>query len=111
MADAVGRLTRRVGVAAVSSGVAHVNALTGVCNAWFDGAPMLLLTSATDSGKFGRGCFQDMDSAGMSRPLCKLAQRVDRPERILRAILPQDREGFAVLMLNARHRQVSHAPS
>ena len=41
MADAVGRLTRRVGVAAASAGVAHINALTGVCNAFFDGSPML----------------------------------------------------------------------
>ena len=46
MADAYGRLTRRVGVCAVSSGVAHINALSGVANAWFDGAPMLLVSGA-----------------------------------------------------------------
>ena len=33
MADAVGRLTRTVGVCTASSGIAHVNALTGVTNA------------------------------------------------------------------------------
>lgn len=38
MADAVGRLTRRVGVCSASSGVAHVNALTGLTNAHFDGS-------------------------------------------------------------------------
>ncbi|NWF56798.1 MAG: thiamine pyrophosphate-binding protein [Syntrophaceae bacterium] len=86
MADAVGRLTRRVGVAAASAGVAHVNALTGVCNAWFDGAPMLLITGATDSATVGRGHFQDMDTVGISRPLCKFAQWLDRPERIPLAV-------------------------
>jgi acetolactate synthase-1/2/3 large subunit len=86
MADAVGRLTRRVGVAATSAGVAHINALTGVCNAWFDGAPMLLITGATDSATVGRGHFQDMDTVGISRPLCKFAQWVDRPERIQLAV-------------------------
>jgi acetolactate synthase-1/2/3 large subunit len=86
MADAVGRLTRRVGVAATSAGVAHINALTGVCNAWFDGAPMLLITGATDSATVGRGHFQDMDTVGISRPLCKFAQWVDRPERIPLAV-------------------------
>ena len=82
MADTLGRLTRRVGVVVTSSGVAHVNALTGVCNAWFDGSPMLLITGATDSAATGRGSFQDMDSVALSRPICKYAQWVTRPERI-----------------------------
>ena len=61
MADAAGRLTRRVGVVAASAGVAHINALTGVGNAFFDGSPLLLITGATDSATVGRGHFQDMD--------------------------------------------------
>ncbi len=86
MADAVGRLTRRVGVAAASAGVAHINALTGVCNAFFDGSPMLLITGATASETVGRGHFQDMDTVRISRPLCKFAQWVDRPGRIPLAV-------------------------
>jgi acetolactate synthase-1/2/3 large subunit len=82
MADTAGRLTRRPGVVATSSGVAHLNALTGVCNAWFDGSPMLLITGATDSATAGRGNFQDMDSVALSRPICKYAQGVNRVERI-----------------------------
>ena len=85
MADAAGRLTRQVGVAATSAGVAHINALTGVCNAFFDGSPMLLITGASIS-ELGRGHFQDMDSVRISRPLCKFAQWVDRPERIPLAV-------------------------
>ncbi|MBM3499157.1 MAG: thiamine pyrophosphate-binding protein [Armatimonadetes bacterium] len=82
MADTAGRLTRRLGVVAVSTGVAHINALTGVCNAWFDGSPMLLITGASDSATAGRGNFQDMDSVGLARPLCKYSAGVDRPERL-----------------------------
>ncbi|MBI2297335.1 MAG: thiamine pyrophosphate-binding protein [Armatimonadetes bacterium] len=82
MADAYGRLTGKVGVGAASTGVAHVNALTGMCNAWFDGAPMLLVTGATDSATRGRGNFQDMDSVGLTRPFTKFADWVDRAERI-----------------------------
>jgi acetolactate synthase-1/2/3 large subunit len=82
MADAVGRLTRKVGVCAVSTGVAHINALTGVCNAWFDGSPMLLITGASDSATRDRGNFQDMDTVGLAEPLVKLARWVDRPGRI-----------------------------
>lgn len=82
MADTAGRLTRRPGVVAASSGVAHLNALTGVGNAWFDGSPMLLLTGATDSATAGRGNFQDMDSVALSQPICKYARWVNRPDRI-----------------------------
>lgn len=82
MADTVGRLTRQVGVCAVSTGVAHINALTGVCNAWFDGSPMLLITGASDSATRDRGNFQDMDTVGLSRPLVKFARWVDRPGRV-----------------------------
>ena len=94
MADTAGRLTRRVGVVATSSGVAHLNALTGVCNAWFDGSPMLLITGATDSATAGRGNFQDMDSVALSRPICKYAQGVNRPERIS----PDVREALRVAL-------------
>ena len=86
MADAVGRLTGRVGVCTSSSGVAHLNALTGVVNAYFDGSPMLLITGASESRTAGMGNFQDLDHVAMARPVCKLARRVDRPERIALAV-------------------------
>ena len=38
MAEITGRLSRRVGVCAVSGAVAHANALTGVLNSHFDGS-------------------------------------------------------------------------
>jgi acetolactate synthase-1/2/3 large subunit len=86
MADAVGRLTGRVGVCTFSSGVAHLNALTGVVNAYFDGSQMLLITGASESRTAGMGHFQDLDHVAIARPVCKLAQRVDRPERIALAV-------------------------
>jgi len=82
MAEAYGRLSRRVGVCAVSSGVAHANALTGVCNAHFDGAPMLLLTGGGALATMGLGHFQDLDQVAMAAPLSKFAQMVTVPERI-----------------------------
>jgi acetolactate synthase-1/2/3 large subunit len=96
MADACGRLTRRPGVCAVSSGVAHVNALSGVANAWFDGAPMLLLSGAGAAATAGMGHFQDMDQPALARPLCKFARAIDRAERtaeIVEAALAEAVEG------------------
>lgn len=82
IADATGRLTRRVGVCAVSSGVAHANALTGVVNAFFDGAPMLLISGSGPVSTAGMGHFQDLDQVAMAAPVCKYARLVDRAERI-----------------------------
>lgn len=86
MADCVGRLTRGIGVCAVSSGIAHANAMTGVLNAYFDGAPMLLITGASGNATAGMGNFQDLDQVALAAPACKLAQCVDRPERVALAV-------------------------
>lgn len=82
IADAYARLTGRLGVCVVSSGVGHTNALIGVVNAHFDGAPLLLITGASSGYGAGLGVFQELDHLGMIRPLCKYAQVADRPERI-----------------------------
>ena len=82
MAECWGRLSRQVGVCAVSSGVAHANALTGVTNAHFDGAPMLLITGCGPMGSAGRGHFQDFDQVAAAASLCKYARVLDVPERI-----------------------------
>jgi acetolactate synthase-1/2/3 large subunit len=82
MAEVTGRLTRSVGVCAVSGAVAHANALTGVLNAWFDGVPMLLITGMTPLGRLGIGDFQDFNPVPMAEPICKYARIVDVPERV-----------------------------
>ena len=83
LADAYGKLTRRPGVCAVSSGLAHVNALSGVVNAFFDSTPMLLISGAAAVQTAGMGHFQDLDQVAMARPVTKFARFVDCPERIL----------------------------
>jgi len=82
MAECWGRLSRRVGICAVSSGVAHANAMTGVVNAYFDGAPMLLVTGAGPLRTAGMGHFQDLDQVALAQPVCKYARVIDVPERI-----------------------------
>ena len=69
MAEVTGRLSRSVGVCAVSGAVAHANGLTGVLNAWFDGAPMLLITGMTPLARLGYGDFQDFNPVPMAAPM------------------------------------------
>jgi acetolactate synthase I/II/III large subunit len=81
IADAYGKLTRRPGVCAVSSGIAHANALTGVVNAWFDGSPMLLISGSSAIRTAGLGHFQDMDQVALAKPVTKFASTIDHPDR------------------------------
>ena len=75
LAEAYGRLSRRVGVCAVSSGVAHVNALTGVANAHLDGAPMLLLTGSGATSTVRSGAFPGFGPGGDCRSPVQICQR------------------------------------
>jgi len=86
IADAYGRLTGRPGVCAVSSGIAQVNALTGVANAWFDQGPMLLISGAAASATAGMGHFQDLDQVSLARPITKLSRSIDSAARTLQIL-------------------------
>jgi len=83
MAGTAGRLTRRPGVVAVSSGVAHVNALSGVADACMDGAPMLLVSGAAAVRTQGMGHFQDLDQVALAAPVTVYARAVDCADRVL----------------------------
>ncbi len=86
MAEVAGRLTRSVGVCAVSGAVAHANALTGVLNAHFDGAPMLLITGITPLARLGYGDFQDFNPVPMAAPISKYARLLDAPGRVAQIV-------------------------
>lgn len=77
IADSYARLTGKLGVCIVSSGVAHVMALSGVANAYFDHAPVLLITGASSGYGGGRGVFQEFDQEGLASKLCKYSDSVN----------------------------------
>lgn len=85
-AEVAGRLSRSVGVCAVSGAVAHANAMSGVVNAWFDGSPMLLLTGITPLRDLGWGNFQDFNPVPVAAPVCKFARLLDVPERVAQVV-------------------------
>jgi acetolactate synthase I/II/III large subunit len=82
MAESWGRLSGRVGVCLVSSGVAHANAMTGLVDARFDGAPILLVSGAGPRRTAGLGHFQDLDQVSLAAPVCKYARVIDAADRI-----------------------------
>src|SRR4029077_17354556 len=59
------------------------NALTGVANARFDCAPMLLISGAGPTATAGQGHFQDLDQVALARPITKFSASIDDAGRTL----------------------------
>ncbi|XP_071437857.1 LOW QUALITY PROTEIN: 2-hydroxyacyl-CoA lyase 2-like, partial [Pithys albifrons albifrons] len=91
-ADAVSRLSGRVGVAAVTAGPGVTNAVTAMKNAQLAEVPLLLLGGAAASLQKGRGALQDIEQLALFRPLCKVALTVGT----VRDIVPTLRRAFAI---------------
>ncbi|MDP8923186.1 MAG: thiamine pyrophosphate-binding protein, partial [Chloroflexota bacterium] len=82
MAHAYSRLLNRPGVCMAASGPATTNLVTGVANAWADGAPLVAFGGSSPVSQYGRGAFQEMDQVGVFKPITKWAERIYEPRRI-----------------------------
>jgi acetolactate synthase-1/2/3 large subunit len=73
MADAWARLTGEVGVALVTGGPGHANAVGALYTAAMAEAPVVLLSGHAPTAQLGMGAFQEMRQAEVAAPLCKAA--------------------------------------
>lgn len=73
MADAYGRLTGRPGIAWVTDGPGHANAVGALFTALGQETPLLLLSGHTETDQLGRGGFQELRQVDMAAPVCKAA--------------------------------------
>ncbi len=82
MADAWGRLTEACGVALVTAGPGHLNAISALYGARMAESPVLLLSGASPRGQRGRGAFQEVDQVAAARPVVKAAWSLEDPARV-----------------------------
>ena len=75
MADAWGRLTGEPGVAMVTGGPGHANAVGALFTALGAESPMVLLSGHAATWELGRGGFQELDQAAMAAPVTKASWR------------------------------------
>jgi len=73
MADAWGRLTGEPGIALVTGGQGHSNAVAALYTALASESPLLLLSGHASLSEFGRGAFQEMAQAYLASPVTKRA--------------------------------------
>ncbi|WP_454719948.1 MULTISPECIES: thiamine pyrophosphate-binding protein [Cupriavidus] len=71
MADAWARLSGEVGVALVTGGPGHANAVSALYTAQMSESPVVLLSGHAPNRQHGFGAFQEMRQAEMAAPVCK----------------------------------------
>jgi acetolactate synthase-1/2/3 large subunit len=85
MADAWARMSGKVGVALVTGGPGHANAIGALYTAKCGEMPLVLLSGHAPLGELGLGAFQEMRQAEMAGPVTKASWTAQST-----ATLPQD---------------------
>lgn len=94
MASAYARIKRRPAAVMAASGPGTANLVTGVANAWADGAPLIAIggnSAVRDEGKLS---FQETDQVAMFRPITRWAERCTDATRIPEFVAAAFRAAF-----------------
>ena len=81
-AEATARLTRTPGLAVVTAGPGVTNGVSAVANAFYNGAPLLMLGGRAPAGRWGQGALQEIDHPPLLAPITKLSATVDKSAEI-----------------------------
>lgn len=73
MADAYARITGEPGIALVTGGPGHANAVSALFTAHMAESPVVLLSGHAPNNQVGMGAFQEMRQAEMAAPVTKLS--------------------------------------
>ena len=73
MADAYARITGEPGIALVTGGPGHANAVSALDTAQMSESPVVLLSGHAPNDEIGTGAFQEMRQAEMAAPVTKAA--------------------------------------
>jgi thiamine pyrophosphate-dependent acetolactate synthase large subunit-like protein len=82
MANAYARVLNRPGVCMAASGPGATNLITGVANAFVDGAPVVAIGGSAPVIAWGKGAFQELDQLAMFKPITKWAERAYHASRV-----------------------------
>jgi acetolactate synthase-1/2/3 large subunit len=82
MADGWGRMTEDPGVALVTAGPGHLNAVSALYTALMSQSPVVLLSGHAPRALRGRGAFQEVDQVATARPVVKAAWLAERAEAL-----------------------------
>ncbi|MDQ3738951.1 MAG: acetolactate synthase, partial [Actinomycetota bacterium] len=78
-AEAMAKLTRKPGVAALTAGPGITNGVSAVTSAHFNGSPLVVLGGRAPAGRWGAGSLQELDHVPIVASITKSAQTVTDP--------------------------------
>ena len=81
-AEAVGKLTRVPGFAAVTAGPGVTNAISAVTGAWLNGSPLVLIGGRAPEYRWGSGALQELDHVPLLESVTKSAFTLKDPAAI-----------------------------
>ncbi len=81
-AQGYARVSKKVGVALVTSGPGATNAITGITDAMMDSTPLVVISGQVASSLLGSDAFQEADVIGVTQPITKWAYQVRKAEEI-----------------------------
>ncbi len=82
MADVYGRLTGKAGVCLSTLGPGATNLVTGVADAFLDGAPLVAITGQVSTDRMQLTSHQYLDLEGMFTPITKRTKQIIRPDTV-----------------------------
>lgn len=85
-AQGYARVSKKVGVALVTSGPGATNAITGITDAMMDSTPLVVISGQVASSLLGTDAFQEADVIGVTQPITKWVYQVRRAEDIAWAV-------------------------
>ncbi|MFY1633465.1 acetolactate synthase [Solwaraspora sp. WMMB335] len=85
-AEAVAKLQRRPGLAALTAGPGVTNGISGLTSALFNAAPVLVLGGRAPAFRWGAGSLQEIDHVPLVAPVTKHAATVGATENVPAAI-------------------------
>lgn len=89
MADVYGRLTGKAGVCLSTLGPGATNLITGVADAYSDGAPLVAITGQVGTERMHITSHQFLDLTKMFEPITKRTKMVVRPDTINKLYQPE----------------------
>lgn len=82
MADAYARLTGEVGIALVTGGPGHANAVSALYTAAMAESPVVLISGHAPLNQLGKGAFQEMAQADVAKPLTKASWTCQKSDNV-----------------------------
>jgi acetolactate synthase I/II/III large subunit len=85
-AEAVGKLSRVPGLAVLTAGPGITNGISPITQAYFSGAPLVVVGGRAPDNRWGSGSLQELDHVPLVAPVTKAASTVHKADEVADAV-------------------------